>query len=279
MTCKVIVNRDSGNCRKLDLPALLQMFGDRRVVVEEIDRNCAWSADGADEVVVCGGDGTLYNALNKCHDKPLYYVPCGTLNEASRLGKGLNFVGRANDKLFGYVCATGSFTEIGYCAKCNDKRRFKWLAYMPQVLKWYTSRSMTARINVDGRDLSGTYTLLMAVKSKVCFGFPFNKMYNKKPQLYLLGIRSCGEDCLAARVAMFAPFFRVFFCGVGHPTINKRWFMLPVEHAEIETDEPQNWCMDGEKAQLDGKVTLSCESREAVRIIEPKMIKSGRRPT
>ena len=267
-TCKVIVNKDSGNCDKLNLPAVLDLFRGKNVVIEEIDGNCDWNASDVDEVVVCGGDGTLYNALNKCADKQLYYVPCGTLNEASVLGDTIDTVGCVDNKVFGYVCATGSFTEIGYDTKCSKKRRLKCLAYLLQVFKWYTSRNVKAVVDVDGKDMSGRYTLLMAIKSKTCFGFRFNKMYDKKPQLYLLGIRSCGDDCLLTRAAMFFPFFRVFFCGVRRPTENKRWFMLPVNHVKITFDEVQDWCVDGEKFTSDKVVELSCRACKQVKVLK-----------
>ena len=149
MKYNVIVNRNSGNCNKLNLAAITDMFGD--------DTEVHYTDDGktpchdCDAVVVCGGDGTLKNALDNYRDKPIFFLPCGTFNETRHLGDSINFVGDCNGQSFGYVCATGSFTEIGYSTKCAAKRRLKCFAYILQVLKWYKSHKIKAKINIDGK--------------------------------------------------------------------------------------------------------------------------------
>ena len=80
MACKVIVNADSGNYARLDVDKLLRKLGCVDTEVETIDSGKDWSADGYDTLIVCGGDGTLHNAIDKCSDKKIVSVPCGTLN-------------------------------------------------------------------------------------------------------------------------------------------------------------------------------------------------------
>lgn len=255
MKYNVIINRNSGNCNKLNLAAITDMFGN--------DTEVHYTDDGkapcrdCDAVVVCGGDGTLKNALDNYRDKPIFFVPCGTFNETRHLGDSINFVGDCNGQSFGYVCATGSFTEIGYSTKCAAKRRLKCFAYILQVLKWYKSHKIKAKINIDGKSFDGEYTLLMAIKNNTCFGFPFNKMYDKKPQPYLLGVKSCGNDNLFNRAKMFFPFFRIFFCGVRQPTVCKGWFMLPFDNATITLDKPRDFCIDGELRTFGGELRLT----------------------
>lgn len=258
MNCKVIVNTDSGNCNKLNLDKLLKSLGCVDVAVEHIDSHADWSADNCDTVIVCGGDGTLHNALEKCADKTIVYVPCGTLNEAAHTDDKITSIGRVNDEPFSYVCAAGSFTEIGYTAKNNHKKHFKSLAYLPQIFSSYHCRKIQANINVDGRVLDGEYTLIMVLKSHRCFGFNFNKSYAENKGLYLLAIRSFGEDSFLNKVKMFAPFFRVFICGVKHPASAKNWLLTPFDNLTVTLKEPQNFCLDGEKRILKDELRF-CE--------------------
>lgn len=253
MKYSVVVNPYCGNREKLDVKALARTLGNDCEIHSIDDTTTATN----DVVVVCGGDGTLKNALDNYPDKQIYFVPCGTLNETKRLGNRIDFVGNCNGTRFAYVCATGSFTEIGYSAKCTDKQRSKALAYLLEVFKWYICHNITTQINLDGKDVSGTYTLLMVLKSSTCFGLSFNKMYDKKPQTYMLGIRACGKNNLINKVKMFFPFFRVFFGGVRRPTVNKRWFMLPFDNATVKLEQPQNFCVDGELRTFDGTLHFS----------------------
>lgn len=258
MACKVIVNRDSGNCARLDLDKLLNTLGCVDAEVETIDSATNWSADGYDTVIVCGGDGTLHNAIEKCADKQIIYAPCGTLNETSLTESVVTTVGKVNGNLFSYVCATGSFTEIGYSAKTQSKKIFKSIAYLPQVLKFYKCHEIHAKLNLDGARFEDDYTLLMVLKSHRCFGFNFNKNYHKRKGLYLLAIKSFGSDTLANRARMFFPFFRVFFCGVTEPCVNPNYVLLPFDSLTIDLEQPQDFCVDGERRNFCGSLTF-CE--------------------
>ena len=255
MACKVIVNRDSGNYTRLDLDKLLTLLECKDAQIVNIDKSTDWSADDCDTVIVCGGDGTLHNAIEKYPDKQLIYAPCGTLNETSMTDDVVTTVGRINDTLFSYVCATGSFTEIGYSANAKNKKRFKSVAYLPQVLRFYKSHQIHAKLNVDGTSYEDDYTLIMALKSHRCFGFNFNKAYKKNKGLYLLAIKSFGEDGILNRARMFFPFFRVFFVG-AKPSVNKNWMLLPFTQLTVELTETQSFCLDGEQRSFCGKLEI-----------------------
>ncbi|MDE7454959.1 MAG: hypothetical protein K2M64_03935 [Clostridia bacterium] len=258
MNCKVIVNTDSGNYGRLDIDALLNMLGCAHDDVQYVNSDCDWTAENCDTVVVCGGDGTLHCALEKCADKQIVYAPCGTLNELSKTNGAIKSIGKVNDMPFSYVCATGSFTEIGYSANNNHKKRFKALAYLPQVLTCYKSHVIHAKLNVDGKKYEDDYTLLMVLKSNRCFGFNFNKSYNNRNGLYLVAVRSFGENSFINKVKMFAPFFRVFFCGVNAPAVKENWQVVPFENLSVTINSPQDFCLDGEKRILQGELHF-CE--------------------
>ena len=257
MNCKVIVNADSGNYNRLDLDKLLSNLGCVNATVELINSHTNWSADDCDTVIVCGGDGTLHHALENCQGKNIVYAPCGTLNEAAHTDGLITSIGKVNDAPFSYVCAAGSFTEIGYTAQNRNKKKFKALAYLPQVLTAYKHHKIHAKLNVDGRLIEDDFTLLMVLKSSRCFGFNFNKSYRKNKGLYLVAIRSFGEDNLSSRFRMFAPFFRVFFVGVKAPKISANWQVIPFKNLSVKLDSPQDFCLDGEKRVLDGELHFS----------------------
>ena len=255
MKCKIIVNRDSGNCQKLDVGALVEMLGCNSQL-QIIDCHTDWNADNFDTVVVCGGDGTLHHAIEKCADKRIFYVPCGTLNETAQTAREITSVGKVNGHPFSYVCATGSFTEIGYAAKNDKKKRWKALAYLPQIFRCYQVHDIAAKLDVDGRKFEGNYTLLMVLKSHRCFGFNFNKDYKKTNKTYLLAVKSFGEDNLKNRIKMFFPFFRIFFCKVK-PAIHKNWMLLPFDNLSVHLGKPQAFCCDGEKRTMSGNLHFS----------------------
>lgn len=258
MICKVVVNAESGHYTELDLDSLLKNLGCVDTEVETIDSSSQWNAEGYDTVIVCGGDGTLKHAINNCKSQKIVYAPCGTLNEASRTESVITSVGKINGECFSYVCAAGSFTEIGYSAKNKNKQKFKALAYLPQVLANYRSHEINAEINLDGKRFDGCYTLIMILKSHRCFGFDFNKCYRKNKGLYLLAVKSKGKDSLLNRAKMFSTFFRIFFCGVNTPTVAKNWLLLPFENLQITLDKDRDFCLDGEKCVFGGKLDV-CE--------------------
>ncbi len=256
MNCKVIVNGQSGNCNRLDLCALLNQLDCPTAEIQYVDGNASWQCDECDTLVVCGGDGTLKNALAKCKGKQLVFAPCGTLNESKFFGNQIDDVGAVNDELFGYVCATGTFTEIGYLAQNKHKQKFKAFAYLPLVLKTYKCHQIDAKITLDGKNFDGNYTLIMAIKSKRCFGFHFNRAYDKQKGLYLLAVKSVGRDTLWNKIKLFWQFFRIFILGVGKPTKAKGFFMLPFENAIITLKDRRDFCMDGEKRTLQGQLNF-----------------------
>lgn len=273
MNCKVVVNADSGNSARLDLDKLLKNLGCVNTELEMIDSSKDWSADGYDSLIVCGGDGTLHNAITKGDGKKIIYAPCGTLNETAHTDNPITCLGKINDEYFSYVAACGSFTEIGYSAQNKNKKRFKSIAYLPQVLKSYRCHEIEATLNVDGQKTEGKFTLIMALKSNRCFGFQFNKSYDKNKGLYLLAIRSQGKDNLINRFKMFGPFFRVFFCGVKEPQKNDGWMLVPFEKLTITLKSPQDFCLDGEKRVLSGDLYLSTHTlTNEISVVKPPFL-------
>ena len=254
MNCKIIVNVESGNCKRANVEKIKRQVPADSYDVQYVKGD--WQAEGFDCVVACGGDGTLSAALNRCRGQKLFYLPCGTLNECASQ-RTIDSACLVNGRYFSYVCATGSFTEIGYAAKTEDKRRWKGLAYLPQAAKYYRCHDIPAAMCADGKSFCGRYTLIMILKSRRCFRFNFNKGYDKLPKSYLLAVKSVGKDCLKNRIKLFFPFFRIFFCG-AKPAVHKNWMLIPFDSLTLET-EKRPFCIDGERAVLGGKLNFGTQ--------------------
>ena len=113
-----------------------------------------------DNIVCCGGDGTLNETINglMCLDKrPLLgYIPCGSTNDfansisiptiiedsykTSVLGHPFHLdVGKINNKYFSYIAGFGLFTNISYETPQNIKNIFGYQAYLLTGLKEITN--------------------------------------------------------------------------------------------------------------------------------------------
>ena len=256
----IVVNDMSGNSERADVNAI-RFACAKNDYVEEL-RLCSQEQDydvtGFDKLIVCGGDGTINNAVNKCKDKniDIFYFPFGTLNEKAntysdegiKKVKRLKAMGMANRDLFSYVIAAGSFTEIGYRAKSSSKKRFKALAYIAKVLSAYRVFNIEAEVVTETITGYGKYTLIMVIDSNRCFGFDFNKAYKADDKyMYLLTIKSPGKNNFLGKIKMFFPFFRTFFIGFKKEYHSKRIDFLPVKNVEINLREQQSFCVDGEE--------------------------------
>lgn len=264
MKTLLVVNRTSGNGNRIDVDAVKTKYAkhDEVTVAEIKTQSDTWSGDGYDKIIACGGDGTLMRAVNKVgDDQKLLYIPCGTFNESAKATKKkgklrrLDLIGFANKTRFTYVCAAGSFTPIGYDVKEKNKRLFKIFAYLFTVVKHYRIYRIPAEIAVGDVREKGEYTLIMMIHSKRCFGFRFNRMYDKNdPSLYMLTIKSPKHNGLLGAIEMFFPFFRAFFIGFRKEHHGKAVDFMRVDDPVVTLGEKTDFCVDGDKLELDGEV-------------------------
>ena len=261
--CLIVINKLSGNAEALDIDSVKAKLSSAyskfevKYIPEDLESLSMADYGG---VAVCGGDGTLNHIINtRLPEKTsLYYVPCGTLNEVYNAQKEstLNLVGHAGDILFSYVCATGTFTPLGYAVGTKTKKKFKALAYVSKVIREYRVHDIWARMMVDGKTFDGEYTLIMLINSPRCFGFNFNKLYHKG-EMCLLTIKSPGKDNLLNRARIFFPFFRAFFIGFRKPYESKNLLFTPFKHVDLELLSPTPFCVDGEKYEIEKTIGIN----------------------
>ncbi len=260
--CLIILNQNAGHSEKCDLSVVKKEIGEDRVFDEVKLPSALPDLSYYDEIAVCGGDGTLSTIMQKlCNcEKTVYYYPCGTLNDKGKSkikSKNNPVVGKANNKIFTYVFATGTFTPIGYAVEQKLKKKLGVIAYLLDVVREYKVYRKTATITCDGKTYCGEFTLLMFIKSPRCFGFPFNRDYREDEESgHLVAIRSPRHDGLVGKIEIFFPFFRVFFIGLKRERdgliVFKRF-----RNCTILLKDKTQFCVDGELHVGGGKIDVT----------------------
>ena len=249
-----IVNDMSGHGSGAPLSYLIDRYAEGEYHVIHLSSPYdKFSPEGFERIVVLGGDGTLNNTLNLCKDMTvdIFYYACGTLNEKSKI-KGdprtFNKIGKIDDKIFSYVCASGSFTEIGYRTKTEAKKRFKFFAYMAMAFKSYRVHRIPCEISWGEESIKGDFTLVMLLDSPRCFGFNFNRLYGKNPnELFLLAIKAPKAKGFLGKILMFFPFFKAFFLGFSKEKRGKTITFVSFERLKLKCPPNTPFSLDGEK--------------------------------
>ncbi|NLZ25020.1 MAG: hypothetical protein GX891_00975 [Clostridiales bacterium] len=267
---KIIINHMCGNSERATKEKVLSKLGGEFNQIEVVNiKNSSDIVDveGCDAIAVCGGDGTLNNAVHNACGKgvDIFYFPCGTLNELSKhmSKKGdpdrlLRETGVIKNRRFVYVAATGTFTPIGYTTTVKAKKKFKLLAYFFKVLSEYKVFHIKADIEADGKKFSDTYTLIMFIDSSRCFGFKFNKMFEPNDgRLHMLLIKSPKKRGLMSKIKIFFPMFKAFWIGFTKEYKSKNMVFMPVTEAKVKLEKPQPFCIDGERYYPDEEFTIS----------------------
>lgn len=281
MSILFVINQLSGNSDKVNPQALVRAFPEDKADFFYIRKpSDTWSPHGYDKIAVCGGDGTLSQALNLCRGLPvtLYYVPCGTFNETAKTHKKgapmtpKTFIGNIGGRCFSYVAAAGSFTSIGYSVSASAKRKFKIFAYLAKVVGAYKVHNIPATLRVGDKTYSDSFTLIMFIDSSRCFGFNFNRIYKDTSDLYLLTVKSPGKNSLLNKIKIFFPFFRAFFIGFSKPYDSRNMHFCKISEAELVLSSPRDFCLDGDKVVLDGSLKISKQPSD-VRLYIVKKLK------
>lgn len=249
--CLIIYNKNAGKCEICNLSSLKKVIGDDKNFKEHDFSHPLPDLSNFEEIAVCGGDGTLSTIMQKIYNlqKTVYYFPCGTLNDKGKTkiqSKENPVIGKAGNKIFTYVFATGTFTPIGYAVEQKLKKKIGVFAYILDIVKEYKIYREQATITCDDKIYDGTFTLIMFIKSPRCFGFKFNRDYRENEESgHLVAIRSPKHNGLIGKIEIFFPFFKVFFIGLKHERDGNIIFKR-FKKGKLSINRITNFCADGE---------------------------------
>lgn len=144
-----------------------------------------------DQIVVCGGDGTLNEVITGLMQAglktPIGYVPAGTLNEwSSGLGIARDIkkaaedavngrarsldIGKFNNKYFTYTASFGAFTSASYSTPQDIKNVFGQAAYFFEGIKSVGNiKPIPLKFVANGREIEGDF-LFGAITNSMSVG-------------------------------------------------------------------------------------------------------------
>ncbi len=246
----------------------------------------ASAADSFDAVICAGGDGTLNEAIAgilKSDKKiPLGYIPSGSTNdfastldlskEPKKAAEDIVYgvikdidIGMFGSRHFSYVASFGAFTKASYSTPQDIKNALGHLAYVLEGIKDLPSiRAEHAIIkSEDGTVFEGDYIFGAIANSTSVGGIislndkivalndgKFEVLLVKKPN-NLIELNSCINALMSQNYNCDA---------IDFGTLSS---------AEITTENPITWSLDGEEAKTDGKVFVR-NMKKAISIILPR---------
>jgi diacylglycerol kinase (ATP) len=238
-----------------------------------------------DLMVVSGGDGTIHeiiNGISKMEYKPIIgYIPSGTacdLANTLRISKDVDKaldvilngevvemdVVNSNKGYFVYVTAIGTYVDISYVTDSKMKKHLGYLAYIiTGVKEFFTIPMMKSRIEHDGGELKGYFSLMMVVNSKRVAGFNIID----KPQL--------DDGMVDVVLYRYIPFFNnilYFISFILTPKVIPGVRKIRTSSLKIFTDHHHKWNMDGEEANS-GNLKLTVEKKAIKILVNPKISK------
>ena len=225
------------------------------------------SVDGKDLLLICGGDGTLNEAVTAVIEKNIQditiaYIPLGTTNDLARTLdmpiKDISITERLlqskakvidvgkfnNDKYFCYVAAFGVMTDVSYKTSQKAKNKYGRLAYYMKAFKQiFRIKEYKVKIKFDDEELEGNFVYGGISNSESIAGF---KWFNKND----INLEDGKFECLFIRkpkkltgyIRLLSDFRRKDYM------INRDFVYFKANHISIETEEKLPWTIDGENA-------------------------------
>ncbi len=291
-----IYNLESGrkNLKKyLDfiVSSLKQKFGEIETVATTYAGHAfdiAKNAEGYDNIIVAGGDGTLnevINGIGGLKNKPtISLIPTGTVNDVARsLGIKRTIKGavknilngepishdifKVNDKYGIYVCCAGLFSKSSYNAKRKVKKKIGKLAYFFKGVKEiFESKPIDIDLKTDSGDFSGKCSLLLILNSRSVAGFRINKnalLNDNKVEIVVFKVN--GKQIHLIDILRIV---NTFLYGIDHIKNKSYVKYFQVSKFELSTSEDLPINLDGEKS-TSGNFKFECINN-GIKIIVPR---------
>ena len=277
-----IVNPTAGQLRaKAGLMGILDAFvknGLEPTVLVTQERGDArnWAYQAArgeigpfERIIVCGGDGTLSEAVNGVMQGtpegsrpiPLGYIPAGSTNDfAYGLGLPRDLseaaekaaageprpldIGHFNDRCFTYVASFGLFSEASYATGQTAKNLFGHLAYLVEGAKELTRiRKYHVKMTADGETIEGDY-IYGSISNALSVGGILKMdprtvdLSDGKLEILLLKPFKSVDDVTAVLKVLATHNMK------GNGIVYRQ-----ASEITVEMPNPENWSLDGEKCE------------------------------
>lgn len=243
-----------------------------------------------DIIVVCGGDGTLNEAIKGVMSIgeriPLGYIPAGTMNDfASSLGIPHNMVNAAekivsgetalvdigsfNDEFFTYVAGFGAFTDVSYGTSQQMKNVFGSLAYIVEGLRIKRLNSLKpyhAKIEYDGKAIEDDFIYGMICNSLSVGGF---KGLGGKDILMNDGIM---EGLFIKQPNNLIELQQTLNALVARNLEADCFYYFKTDKAIVSSDEEIPWTLDGEFGGNVSRAEISAKN-EAINLFASPSLK------
>lgn len=223
-----------------------------------------WGA-GVDQIVCCGGDGTLNEAISGVIRSglsiPIGYIPAGSTNDfASSLGLSGDVVtaarqivngvprtydiGKFEDRYFSYVASFGAFTKTSYTTPQNVKNALGHMAYLLEGISEISKiKKVHLRMEADQDVLEDDY-LFGAICNSTSVGgiLTLNpKMVDLSDGKFEILLVRIPRSIQELHECVLAVKNQTYDCGM----LNFR----SASRIRILTDPNMPWTLDGERAE------------------------------
>lgn len=281
MKCLVVVNAHSVRkklLKKLDyirerlstrFEAVDIIFSERKGHIEELVKKNALLYHS---IIICGGDGSLHEAVNGLLDVKtstciLGIIPSGTVNDYARtlgLSKNLDVCLDAivagnyeytdlmlnNGELGIYVCGFGAFTSSSYETNQKDKKIIGKIAYVLNGIKnIFTVKNIPVEITIDDEKFEKNVGLVLAYNSKSVAGMPIDLLADITDGRLDVVVFYDKPGKKHVSFASMLRMVKMFFFGVESIKNGRHVMVRSIESMKITSSEPLKINMDGERAE------------------------------
>lgn len=250
---------------------------------------CSYISDSYDLVICAGGDGTLGEVIaGMIYSKkqiPIGYIPAGSTNDFGttlRLSKDMKKaaldiavgvtrtldIGKFGDRFFTYVASFGAFTKASYSTPQEVKNTLGHLAYVLEGMKDLpTIKGEYARITTDegkvyeGEFIFGAIANSTSVGGVISLDKRIVTMNDGKFELMLI---KNPKNLTELNKCINALLTKNYY--------NSNMIIIDsLKSAEIITDNPLTWSLDGERCDTDGSVSIR-NLNNAIRMVLPSTV-------
>lgn len=227
-----------------------------------------------DVVLVCGGDGTLNQAIQGICETGrkvcMGYIPVGTTND---FAKSLNVsfdklhisenifeyhskkvdIGIIDDHIFNYVAAFGIFSKSSYKTSCKAKQKLAYI--LTGIKEIFNYKTYKLEIQTEQEIIKDEFFYGSIGNSKYIGGF--NLFKNKSIELD----DGKFEAVFVKKPKSFFQTIKLIFKVLNGNLKDDSIYCLQTSKLKIKCDEPMEWSIDGEYGRKRNDVTIFVQNQ------------------